>query len=273
MLIHAGASVDAADKDSWAPIHQAVKHDNLPLIAYLATQGADLNLVNSKFNCCTPVRIAIREKRVSSLQALAKAGAAIDPIDAETGRTPLLEAVVRGDETIVRIFLDAGARTDVTGNDGFDALRAAVKLGHQPVTELLLQRGANPNARSSVMALPLTIAVADGRADIARVLVTGGARLDVGRDGFHALQYAAYLGNARVIEAMLDAGVNPNAGSDTHPPPVVLAAERGHLPAVTLLVNRGADVNTQFQGWTAIRAARTRGHRPVIDYLQAHGAL
>ena len=42
---------------------------------------------------------------------------------------------------------------------------------------------------------------------------------------------------------------------------------------VTLLVNRGADVNArQHGGWTPLHAAAFNGDLPMTEYLVAHGA-
>lgn len=75
-----------------------------------------------------------------------------------------------------------------------------------------------------------------------------------------------------MVGAMLDSGANPDASFATHPPLMAMAAERGHLAVVILLVDRGADVQLQRAGWTALRAAELRRHTAIIEYLRAHGA-
>ena len=75
-----------------------------------------------------------------------------------------------------------------------------------------------------------------------------------------------------MVGAMLDSGADPDASSSTNPPLMAMAAERGHLGVVTLLVDRGADVQVRHAGWTALRAAELRGHAAIVEYLRAHGA-
>jgi ankyrin repeat protein len=272
MLIDAGATVDAHDKDGFTPLHTAVSHGNLPLIRYLASRRANLNAHTNKG--ITPMRIAMAQGRTDALRALIECGVNIDAIDpAEHSRTALVDAVLRDRRPTVEALLTAGARTDLAGDDGYDALRAAVKVANLPLTELLLRYKADPNAPSDRLWLPLMTAIADGHPEVARALMKGGARWDVAVGGYNALQYAAFLGKTDVIGALLDEGADPNAPSQTHPPPIILAAERGHLAVVTLLVDRGANINESYQQWTALRAAQQRGHGPVIQYILAHGGM
>lgn len=268
ILIDAGATIDAPDKDGWTPLHIAVRHGNLPILTHLASRGADLDRrINA---CCTPIMVAMANGRADSLRVLAEAGADLNAIDAD-GRTPLVDAVARGRQVIVEALLAAGARTDIPGPGGYDALAVAVVNGNQPLTELLLRHNVDPNAASDRVGSPLTLAVRKGHHEVVRTLLEAGARWDVPVGGYTALQRAAWQGDTNLVRVMLDKGVNPDAASPTHPPPIILAAERGHLGVVSLLADRGADINQQFQNWTALRAAEMRGHRPVIDYIRGHG--
>jgi ankyrin repeat protein len=77
-----------------------------------------------------------------------------------------------------------------------------------------------------------------------------------------------------VIAALLKAGAKV---SRTHPDgetPLMAAARTGHLDAVRLLVEAGADVNAAetFQQETALMWAAAEGHAEVVDALLAAGA-
>lgn len=53
------------------------------------------------------------------------------------------------------------------------------------------------------------------------------------------------------------------------------AAYFGNLKIVQLLLERGADVNIEGEGGThgtALQAAAGRGHSEVVELLQTHGA-
>lgn len=63
------------------------------------------------------------------------------------GDTPLHIAALRGDIQAVNLLLDAGADINARGEDGFTALHYAVELCHPDVVRLLLERGADKEAR------------------------------------------------------------------------------------------------------------------------------
>lgn len=268
LLIDAGATVDAADKDGFTPLLVTARHCNLPLLTYLASRGASLVAVTRRGN--TPLSIAITNGSADCVRALARAGADLNASDAE-GRIPLLEAVARGDRLAVDLLLSAGARVDVYGRDGYAALQNAAWHGNRDLVTLLLQHHADPNQAPGGSAPPLNLAVQRGHRETVRALVDGGARSDIPFGGYTALQRAAWQGETDMVSAMLDRGANPDPPSPTHPPPIVLAAERGHLAVVSLLVDRGADVNARYEGWTALRAAELRGHAAVVQYVRARG--
>lgn len=56
--------------------------------------------------------------------------------------------------------------------------------------------------------------------------------------------------------------------------PLTLAAGYGHLDAVKVLLDHGADINAEdVTGWTALHAAAHNGHVAVVKYLLDRGAL
>ena len=78
----------------------------------------------------------------------------------------------RGDASIVRVLLDAGASLDVRRWSGDTPLLAAVHGGDAGVVRLLLERGADVNEAESRMGqTPVMRAIADGNEGITRLLL------------------------------------------------------------------------------------------------------
>ena len=59
------------------------------------------------------------------------------------GNTPLKVAAVWGDPDAIHLLLDAGADIDARNEHGFTALHHAAQQGHIAAAKALIQRGAN----------------------------------------------------------------------------------------------------------------------------------
>ncbi len=117
-------------------------------------------------------------------------------------------------------------------------------------------------------------------------LLHEGAAVDTRcRDGSNIDEYwrlpihvAAENGNARVISLLLDAGADPNA-ADSHdytPIMAVVNADRrpGHRNCITILLERGANINAQRRrnGATALDLAVDYGDTKMVHFLLECGA-
>ncbi len=90
------------------------------------------------------------------------------------GFTPLLFAARHDDDGSARLLLDAGADVNDAAADGTSALDVAAMSGHGRLAELLLERGADPNATGAGYG-PLHAAVLRADAGLVRALLARGA--------------------------------------------------------------------------------------------------
>ena len=90
------------------------------------------------------------------------------------GFTPLLFAARHDDAGSARLLLDAGADVNDAAADGTSALDVAAMSGHGRLAELLLERGADPNAAGAGYG-PLHAAVLRADAGLVRALLARGA--------------------------------------------------------------------------------------------------
>ena len=72
--------------------------------------------------------------------------------------TALHAAASRGDQEIVRILLEAGADPNARQEGGFVPLHSAAQNGNLPVAELLLRHGAKADARNDKGITPAEVA-------------------------------------------------------------------------------------------------------------------
>ena len=79
---------------------------------------------------------------------------------------------------------------------------------------------------------------------------------------------AAYLGESRVVQSLLDQGQDPNSLSEYFGLALTAAAGRGHYSTVNLLLRGGAKlVKSGMPSWTALEAAADAGYEEIVHIL------
>ena len=121
----------------------------------------------------------------------------------------------------------------------------------------------------------LMAAVIDGDLDLAQQAIEAGASLDRydWNLGYAPLGMAIDRGYTDLVGHLLTAGANPHCGS-TATTALGLAAERGEVEIIQMLLPRGVDLNAPVgqDGWTALLSAIHHGHRSVVQLLVTAGA-
>ena len=121
----------------------------------------------------------------------------------------LLQAVRKGDTAAVKALLAAGIPADVKGRYDRTALSFAADRGHLEMVKLLLDAGADVNARDTFYkATPLTWAAVHGHLDVVRLLFARGAQgaddvLDAAVGKNDAALADAAIGSGRIAPADL----------------------------------------------------------------------
>jgi ankyrin repeat protein len=125
-------------------------------------------------------------------------------------KIPLLLAAVEGNTEIVRMLLDAGANIEARGDMRMSALMFATLKGNLEAVELLLQRGARTDAQSDIGATALMTAARDNQIEIVKALIVAGADVNAVTDkGFTALMAAGDV--PALVELLLKAGAKTDA--------------------------------------------------------------
>jgi len=241
----------------------------------------------------TPLMYAAREGAMNAARVLLDHGAGVNLTDPD-GATALVLAIINYHYDFAAMLLDRGANPNLADTTGLAALYAAADMNTLPwmfgrpeiaapskitavrLIEMLLQHGADPNARLTAV-------------QVQRAHTDGDTSLGMGSTTF---MRAAKAGDTTVMKLLLAHGADPNLVQKNGNTALMLAAGLGYrdgnmavptkdrgttleiLAAIQLCLEHGADVNAQgANGDTALHDAVTgRGDVEVIRYLVEHGA-
>jgi ankyrin repeat protein len=179
-------------------------------------------------------------------------------------QSPFIRAIEHCDRDKVSRLIAAGA--NVRERDKFD--RTPLHDAHcRDVAVMLLDAGADPNAKSRMGITPLHLA----SRDVALVLISHGADVRAcDNHGRTALHSAAADDRTGTMELLLDKGLGVDARSDDGDTPLHRAAKRGKISAAKLLLKRGANPNAQDSVfYTPLFMA---SNKEMVELLIAHGA-
>lgn len=127
------------------------------------------------------------------------------------GSTALHRAARYQHHEIVRLLITSKADLNVCDKNGQTALHWAAENGDLPMTQLLLDAGANPD-RSCRTSTSLSTAVVLGHIDIVRLLLSKGAQLSHPANArTPVLQYAVHIRKPDLCRLLIEAGADVNA--------------------------------------------------------------
>lgn len=173
--------VKGTDRDR--AILEAAKYGHESTLRLLLNMGADVDTASVQ-DGFTALHVALMDRRIGAIRILLSAGAKLEATD-HKGRTPLhwgpfayrmLEKhiyqklqqphdtvpVDPGEAVGITLLLDAGANMEARDEEGNTPLHHAAMIGSFRAAEVLMARGANPNAKNRAGQTPKAIAKAKG---------------------------------------------------------------------------------------------------------------
>ena len=173
--------------------------------------------------------LALYRNDRAQVDTLLAASPTLDVFEAAAlGRTDRLAELLQADETA------ANARAD----DGFTPLQLAAFFAQPDAVALLLRHGADVHAVSTndMRIQPLHAALVQGNRRVVELLLDAGADVDARQhNGWTALQAAAQHGSAELAALLLERGADPHLAMDEGKTALDIARAQGHAAVVALL--------------------------------------
>lgn len=275
ILINAGADLEAqSERTKDTPLSLACSGGRYEVVELLLKYGA--NKEHRNVSDYTPLSLAASGGYVNIIKLLLNHGAEINSrTGSKLGISPLMLAAMNGHANAVRLLLDMGsdinAQIETNRNT---ALTLACFQGRHEVVSLLLDRKANVEHRAKTGLTPLMEAASGGYIEVGRVLLDKGADVNAApvpssRDT--ALTIAADKGHLKFVELLLLRGAAVEVKNKKQNSPLWLAANGGHLSVVEALNNAKADIDSQDnRKVSCLMAAFRKGHVKVVKWMVAH---
>ncbi|KAJ5662734.1 ankyrin protein [Penicillium macrosclerotiorum] len=263
LLVANGANVNHRQAKWNISPEQPVKNTDTPVVQYLLDSGAALDQLEDLLH------------EVASFGHIA-AAKSLNQIDLDIQGTPLQAACTRGNTEIAKFLIDTLADVNLPGGLYGTPLQAAAAKGHASLISLLLDHGATVNINNGEYGSPLQAACAEGYHKIKELLLHAGADVNL-TGGFYgdAMQAALAGGHPDIAIQLLDEGFRAQGveARGHYGFPLQVAAWKGNTKILEALLNRGADVNSSggYFG-SALQAACSAGCKEAVDMLIANGA-
>ena len=277
-IIAMGADIHFANSPKGTALTLAAKFGHSQIVTLLLDRGVGVNAVGVHTSEETALSAAVQSEHWEVVLLLLERGADINVVGGHYG-SALGCATGSGNVKLVSLLLDRGADINVVSGHHGSALGCAVWRHSVELVLLLLDRGADINVAAGHYGSALGCATIRGNVELVSLLLDRGADINVvGGDFGSALGCATGSGNVKLVSLLLDrgAGINVVGGKYGTALGCACACAPSHIAysIVTLLSQRGADVNTRFGGQygTALGVSASLGHTNLTRLLIDHGA-
>ncbi len=273
-LLAAGANPNAADAQGNTALHYFLQgYDCADIVNELIARGADINARNK--DGATPLMLGATQDWSKTLDSFLKnhtpdlnardnrgltamhytaeyAGTSPTTIAEAGGSTGNAQedAVLLNNIAEIERYIAAGGDVNVKGSHGSTLLHWAAACGHKEITSMLLQAGANPNAKDNSGTTPLQLCfyryygVIRIQEECVRLLLEAGSNPNVkSRENDEPLIFSAAQ-HSTVLELMLNKGISPDIKDSEGTPLIFHSTSYRYAPGepIKVLLNAGVDI-------------------------------
>ncbi|XP_032987645.1 ankyrin repeat and SOCS box protein 14 isoform X3 [Rhinolophus ferrumequinum] len=261
------SAFEEADGIGWLPLHKAAVQLNKNILEITLKASKPSVWEQTTHNGETPLFLAVSNCLLENASFLLLNGCNPNAKNFE-GNSPLLTAVLQDSYDMAALLISHGADVNLRCANERTALHEAAKLGRQNMVKLMLASGAHPDPQSSYGFTPLALAAQSGHTEIMKILLRKGANaLGQASDSSSILLEAASGGNPDSIALLLEYGADANIPKNSGHLPIHVAADRGHLLALKILVPVTDFVAIKQSGISPVHCAAAGAHPECLELL------
>lgn len=265
-------NVNSRFDDGQTPLHLAAIYGHNAIAKYLLENNADTTVQDS--SGATPLHEAVRYGNVEIAKALLNSGANVNARD-NLGKTPVM-LILPKDKTAEIYKLLIAHRADLTQKDMFGdtVLHTASMLNVGASTfGILIDGGADVDARNKEGVTPLAIAVQKNDLETVRLLTAAGADIHTQDTNGNSPLSIALAGTSEMLEAVVN---ETNAGftdSNGNTPLHLALICDAPLSKIQYIISLMKDVNTRNKdGNSALFLSILKNRQKVGELLLAKNA-
>jgi len=266
--------INISDEGGYSCLHYAAMFGSDLLVKLLLDGGLDIEALPSPppdpiLICGTPLVLASRNGKTTAAKELLDHGANIDALCHQTQESPLHMAVKYDHASTVKLLIERGASIECRDANGRTPLISGSINGSKSI-EILLDVGADVNAFDDYCSTALHWACDRGHETVVKRLLASGAQNR--KDNWDQLPLhgiANVISSEPIAQLLLQHfpdSVNAkdlNGNTALH-----CAAIKGHLPLVNLLLENGANMETENKlGEIPLDDAVYSGSEPIVQLL------
>ena len=261
-LEHDDARIDEIDSDGNCALHFAARYGHTDAAEFLLERNAELVKIKNGTETC-PGRTALHDAaeggHLEVIKLLLRYNAEVDAQDA-MGRTPLFRAASNGHTQALQELISFGASPAIADEMENTALQLAALHGHRACVEVLLAAKSGINAKDALDRTPLLCAAEAGHLEVIKCLLRHGADIKQQTDRGNALVNAISRGHEDVVRYLIEnTEIELRSCCIQFPgivPPIFRAVKSGHYKASSLLIKKGASLDTKLSdGRTVLHCA------------------
>ncbi len=273
LLIDVGANVNDTDDKGITALMRAVKWNSLAMVKLLIESSANVNVKDIKGN--SVLMLAVKNNNLKTVELLIDAGANVNDTN-KSGLSVLMTAAQLSSPDIVKLLIKNKADVNFKAHNEtilHNVIRRDAFSDTPLIIDMLVENGADIEARKYGGETPLMSACFEGNIGVAEHLIKKGARIDSRDDkGVTVLGYALrFIETAKLI---VEHGADVNAKNNIGRTALMSATTSGKEEIVKLLLDNGADVNVvDRNGNTALEGHYYTISPEIQKLLVGKGAL